>query len=776
MGRRRTAVGAAATLVAVLLTTSACTGGTASTSDRDPALAAVDVSSVAGDRSQMAFANADAASPAARGSTVAVLKTSGTGFNRIGTAIAASGDAGVSWREAPIDGQAATSDSLERLAASPRGWLAVGRAETGPRDRLVVYSSPDSAAFTRTGDGVPVPDGAEYLLAGTEDGWTVVFRKEGDPWRSATSPDGRAWTVRPVIPDGLSPEEHAKAGFTEDFLDIAASDHEIVLVGEAVFTILGQKQTYGVIYHSGDGGVTYASGRYASTARLGRGPGAPRAAAWTPEGPAMVGWGRITPGKKYPEAVFRSPVGSSALRPSLEAGLRDGVSPDGGADELDYSDGSFLVAGNQGSWPRITSSLRIGRPGAWADVRIPSPGADSHDFPAGNVGVPGGFLSFQTRHAEIGSRVSVYFIDRAGTASLRSTLAGPASSTPVIASMATGGGTVEALGYQGSQPAVFRRVAPANFGSPTLLPTRTPVVFTGLRSGAGGQLVFGQRQLANNGHGVAWTSRDGSQWNTGSEAVLSPGPEDRTVIRDGLVAQGKFFVAGAVKDRQGTVSGAVAVRGHDEEQWTRPSAAAFAGAKGTEVTVQRLAEAPDGSIVAIGTATTAGTARLKAWRSAGGSAFAEVQVPQAPAGASRAVGGLVRVGGRLALSVTDELADRTRHVAVYESSDSGATWAAAPQDALAGNEPIATDLASDGEDAVLVATVGTATQRHAVALRRAADGAWRALELDSRTLASGSTAVLDSALSGGHLVISAETGPAAAPTGAVVDIALPDRT
>ncbi|AMM32832.1 hypothetical protein SA2016_2163 [Sinomonas atrocyanea] len=700
---------------------------------------------------------------------VGVVVSSGVGVGGPGR-ISLSDDGGATWKDATIDGQPATEASLERLVAGPAGWLALGRTATAQRDRLAVFTSADGRAYAQSGEGIAIPEGGTVLAAGTTSGWTVMFRKDEAPWQVATSADGIVWDVGTASSRGL-----AFPG--ELFLnDLASSGRELMVVGQnEIPSSSGGTAISSVIARSTDAGLTWKTERPARTEYGSGYNDGLRAATWSPQGFAAVGWAWVDPGTTAPQAAFLRPRGSSGLVATLETALRDGTQRNQGADTLEESEGAYLAAGNDGEPTAVTQSLRVGTPGSWKTVSLPGLPEHTHRFAAGNVAVPGGFLSFHDVSNSLTADTEVYYVEPSGKATLRSSIPAPSAPTTELTSIAPVGTGIEALGHAGAQAAVFRRSEGGSFGSPTLLPSDPPVRFGGLRAAEGARLLFGQRQLSTSTHGVAWTSTDGSQWNTGSEAVLSPGPQDKTVIRDGLVAQGTFFVAGEVDDRQGTVSGAIAVRGHDDMQWTRPSTGAFAGTKGTSVTVRRLAEAPDGSIIAIGTATTAGTARLKAWRSTGGSAFAEVPVPAAPEGTDRTVGGLVRVGTRLALSVTDELADRTRRVAVYESSDSGATWSAAPHDALEGNEPIATDLASDGEDAVLVATVGTRTRSHAAALRRGADGAWRALGLDSRALASGSTTVLDSALSGGHLVISAETGPAAERRGAVVDIPLPDR-
>ena len=758
----------AAAAVALCLALSACDGGA------DPTVASIDAAGITTERSQQALSYASVSSPVGRGDSVTVLRwvapASGTGQKTISH----SRDAGATWTEATIDGEALTDDDLERLAVSPKGWLALGRPSTGPRDRLVVHTSADAAVFTRQGDGVAVPDGAEYFVAGTAAGWTLVFQQGEDPWQAATSPDGVAWTVRTLTPDGLSPEDHAALGFEEEFTDLVASDTELLLVGQATYDLGGQKNTGGLVYQSADGGLTWTGGKYTSETSLGPGSKAPRAAAWTPQGPATLGWGWVTYGSKYPEAVFRSPLGNDAVRPTLERGLRDGTSPDAGGDELDFSDGTYLAAGAHGASPDIWSSLRVGSPGSWKNVSLPAEDPHGHRFAKGNLAVPGGFLSFQSQYSTLGSRIEVFFIDTAGTATLRSSLTGPQDLAPSLAVMTAVGGSIEALGYAGRQAAVFRRTEGRTFDAPSLLPSEEPIRFDGLRAGGAGRLAFGWRQLANHAHGVAWTSADGVDWVRGSEAVLTADPVDDSRISDGLVLGDRYLVAGWAQDAEGVTSGSVATT-TDGRSWTQLSPELFKGSEKQSVGVSQVEAAADGSIVAVGTVTEDNRTQLRLWRSADGSAFADIDAPAGTEGAERSPGELVRVGDALVLAVEEELPEQRRRIVLYESTDHGTTWSTVPQDTVEAHASIGHDLTADGDEALLVATVGSTTRSHLTALRRQADGSWRTTPLESEALRSERVRAVDVALVGRQLVVAAETGAAAEPTPVTVEVTLPER-
>ncbi|WP_077487853.1 hypothetical protein [Sinomonas mesophila] len=752
---------------ALCLALSACDGGAG------PTVATIDAAGITTERSQQALSYANVSSPVGRGDSVAVLRwvapASGTGHKTISH----SRDAGAIWTDATIDGQAVTDDDLERLAVSPKGWLALGRPSTGPRDRLVVRTSPDAAAFTRQGDGVAVPDGAEYFVAGTAVGWTIVFQQGEEPWQAATSADGAAWTVAPLTPDGLSPEDYAAVGIDGTFSDLVASDAELLLVGQGTIDTFGQKTTGGLVYHSGDGGLTWRRNRYRSETSIGPGNSAPQAAAWTPQGPATLGWGWKTYGRTYPEAVFRAPLGNDMIHPTVEHGLRDGTSPYAGDDELDFSEGVYLAAGDHGASPDIWASLKVGSPGSWKNVSLPAEDPHGHRFAKGNLAVSGGFLSFHAQYSTLGSRVEVFFIDATGTASLRSTLTGHQDLAPSIAAMTAVDGGIEALGYAGRQAAVFRRTQDRTLGAPSLLPSEEPIHFTGLRSGAAGRVAFGWRQLANHAHAVAWTSKDGLDWVRGSEAVLSSRPADDSRISDALVLGDRYLVSGWAEDADGVANGSIAVT-TDGASWTQLAPEPFRGSEEQSVGVSQLEAAANGAIVAAGTVTDKDDrTQLRLWRSADGSAFVDIAPPAGAEGAERSPGELVRAGDTLVLAVTEELPEQRHRVVLYESTDHGATWTAAAQDALEADTSIGHDLASDGDEAVLVATVGTTTASHLTALRRRADGSWRTMALESEVLRSERTRAADAVLAGRQLVLSAETGTGVERRPVVVEVTLP---
>ena len=761
---RRGGAGAAAVALSLMLclALSACDG-------TDPTVATIDAAGITTERSQQAISFTDAWSPAAWGETVGVLTGAGS-ITEGPERITVSQDAGTSWTDATIDGAAVTDASLEVLVAGPKGWLALGRPATGAKERLAVFRSADGRSFTTTGGGVPVPAGATYFAAGSDSGWTVVFREEGkEVWSVATSADGVAWDVNSGPLWGLS------AGHRLYLRDLASSGSELMLVGQAEEdTPTTGTEIHSVALTSQDGGLTWALDTSRPAEAVAPYNDGLRAAAWTPQGFAAIGWGWTSRSTRAPQATFFAPGGTERFAATVESALRDGSRANAGNDQLEFSDGTFLAIGNDGDLPRVTTNFRVGGPGGWKDVVFPLTEDFAHRFEEGTVAIPGGFLTFQAVNRTLSSTTEVFFIDQDGQATLRSTFSAAGPPTTAIRGLATVGSSVEGLGFAGSQAALFRRSVAKTFAAPRLRASDEPIRFVGLRAGNGGRIAFGQRQLASSSHGVAWTSTDGVSWTRGSEAVLTTGPEDRTSIHDGLVAGGRYFVAGQATLRSGEVSGAVAVRGQDEGGWTQVSPDAFAGTAETSVVVDELVEAADGSIVAVGSATTDGATSLRIWRSADGGTFTEIPAPPGPEGAKRSPGEAARVGDRLVLSAAEEEASGKKRAVLYESADHGTTWTRVVQDALEADTWIGHDLASDGDEAVLVTTVGTATTSHLQALRRQPDGSWRTIGLESESLHSERTWAADVALAGRQLVTSAETGTATERRPVVVELTLPE--
>lgn len=756
--RRRKVRPAFAALLALVLGATACGAGS------DPTLATLDSTGIATELSSVPRTSVIASSPAVRGDTVGVIVSSGLvveGQRRLSMSF----DAGATWKDATVDGAQGTDIALEVLVAGPSGWLALGRPRTGAKDRLVALTSSDGRAFAQSGDGIEVPSGASYLAAGTTSGWTVVFRKDGAPWQVATSVDGATWTAVAAETSGISTSDKLS------LRSLASSGRELLLVGRADLSDAGSES---VVLRSQDGGQAWTRDRTNPAGDAAPNSNGLRAATWTPQGFAAIGWGWTKERSKAPYATFLSPQRSDRFTATLEKGLRDGTRTDQGADELDESGGVYLVAGNDGDLPSVRQQLRIGVPGTWKDVHLPDAPKTTHRFAQGNVPVPGGFLVFQHAVREVSSETEVYFVAPDGTATLRSTFGATAPGMSTAISFAQTSSGIEALGYVQSQPAIFYRTGERTFSQPTVMPTDQPVEFTGLRASGGARLLLGQRQLANHGHGVAWTSTDGSGWEPGSEAVLTPVATDSTWISDGLVSQGRFFVAGQVTDRiKGVTSGAVAVRTSGEAFWRQISPEVFAGAEKSAVTVRQLAEGADGSIVAVGTATESGKASLRIWRSADGTAFTPVALPVDLFPADSAPSELIRVGDRLVLSLGQELPDRRHRAVVYESTDNGATWAPAHQDPVESDAPVSTDLAADHEDAVLIASAGAPSAARIVALRRAPDGAWRTLTLESKALEGGHLRVIDAALADNKLILSLEHTAAGDARSSVVEVKLP---